>query len=157
MHFWNLFQIWYFKLYKNSRARVQVNPFILSSKALLRTYYVLGADPDTKGNTAVDTQPDIPQSELKPSSPPPPSHRQQKSACNVLPETPSAAGKQKDKTTQMNKGYEDASLQRRYANGQQVAWPPRRHYIPGYYGNQTGTAMRYPFSSYRMVIIKKQK
>lgn len=35
MHFWNLFQIWYFKLYKNSNEYKSTHSFV-SSKALLR-------------------------------------------------------------------------------------------------------------------------
>ena len=110
----------------------------MSSKPLLRTY-VLGADPDTKGMQQWTLEVVLKQrSWSSPPRPHPPATDSRKvyaMCCNVLPEMPSAVGKQKDKTTQMNKGYEDTLLQRRHANGQQVHWPTRMHYIPGYYGN----------------------
>lgn len=134
-YLWNLFQIWRVKLYKNSRVRVQGNPFIHVLQAFMEDLLCAGCRSRHKGNTAVDTWSRHPTVLKKLFSRPPPATDSRKVHSNVLPEMQSAAGRPKDKTTQMNKGYEDTLLQRRYANGQQVHWPRRTHYIPGYYGN----------------------
>ena len=129
----------------------------MSCKPLWRTYYVLGADPDTKGTQQWTLEVDIPRSWRSSSH----AHPQPQIAgkctamccqrCKVLQEG------QKTKQPKWTKGMKTHFSKEDMQTANKCIGQEGRTTSLVIMEMQIKIAMRYPFSSYRMVIIKKTK
>ena len=128
----------------------------MSSKPLLRTYYVLGADPDTKGTQQWTLEVDIPRSWSSPPRPHPPATDSRKvhalccQRCQVLQESEKTKQPKWTKETKTHFSKEDTQM----ANKCIGQWGCTASLV--IIEMQIKIATRHPFSPYRMVVIKKQ-